>query len=124
MGYAVAHGAQFMLRNLKADKEYKLSEIAHKLQQLVRKSSEISEKYAKELTQYLNDSDDDLIYVGELEEVFRDYETEMERINAAEKELETQKIKIETELKEINASMESYEKLESDGIKNIKYAGS
>ena len=124
MGYAVAHSTRTMLRNLQNDKEYRLTEIAHKMQQLVRKSSEISQKYAQHLTQYLNDSDDDLIYVGELEEVFLDYQPEMERINSVEKELEAQKIQIQTELTAIKASLESFDKLEQDGIKDTKIAGS
>lgn len=117
MGYAVAHTTVSMLRNMRADKQFSLTEISHQLQKMAQRSSELSQKYATHMTQYLNDSDEDLIYVGELEDIYLEYKPELDRIQYEEKQLNAKKIQAETELKEIESSLESYQKLEEQGIK-------
>jgi len=106
MAYA---GIQTMLlayKMRKSDKEFEATQIAQQLYTATKDSSSLSEWRDQELSKL---SEDDPNYDAQVDEVENQYNTDLKDIAAWEDDLEQQKSNCETEIKQLDGYISSWE---------------
>lgn len=106
MAYA---GIQTMLlayKMRKSDKEFEATQIAQKLYNYTKDSSALSEWRDQELSKL---SEDDPNYDAQVDKVENQYNTDLKDIAAWEDELEQEKSNCETEIKQLDGYISSWE---------------
>lgn len=106
MAYA---GIQTMLlayKMRKSDKEFEATQIAQKLYNATKDSSALSEWRNQELSKL---SEDDPDYDSQVDEIENQYNTDLKDIASWEDDLEQQKSDAETEIKELDGYISSWE---------------
>ena len=111
----------------KANLEHRLMMIAHTLQNLTLQSSDEQQRMYNEYTNYAmamtgkDDEADVAVDVMNWDKFCIERQNMMAQFNAKEKQLETEKIQIETQLQSLNTMQDGVDKMISDGAKDFAY---
>jgi len=127
MSFAMPCVTSFMIIMQKANLEHRLMMITHTLQNLTLHSSEEQQRMYNEYTNHAmamtgqDDESDVAIDVMNWDKFCMARQTMMAQFNAKEKQLETEKIQIETQLQSLNTMQDGVDKMISDGAKDFAY---
>lgn len=127
MSFAMPCVTSFMIIMQKANLEHRLMMITHTLQNLTLQSSEEQQRMYNEYTNYAmamtgeDDESDVAVDVMNWDKFCMARQTMMAQFNAKEKQLETEKIQIETQLQSLNTMQDGVDKMISDGAKDFAY---
>ena len=127
MSFAMPCVTSFMIIMQKANLEHRLMMITHTLQNLTLHASEEQQRMYNEYTNHAmamtgqDDESDVAIDVMNWDKFCMARQTMMAQFNAKEKQLETEKIQIETQLQSLNTMQDGVDKMISDGAKDFAY---
>ena len=127
MSFATSSLQKQMLTEFIANIQFGLMAIVHKQQKLSMEAAQIAEDQARQMTLYWNNLDSEYTITEALSlefgEQFMELDQAAAQIHALEKQLDTQKIQLESKLKQAEAMNESNDKLLQQATKEIAIKG-
>lgn len=114
------------IEQILTDIEYRMMAISMQEQRYSLRSTEISNKYSTAMNKALTQDEDNLTYLklNDEEGVWLSFEAEMATIHAQEKQLEQERLQLETQHQAYTKILESTEKIQDTNIKSdFKHGG-
>ena len=127
MSFATSSLTKQMLTEYIANLQFGLLALAHKQQKLSMESAQIAEEEARKMTLYWNNLDSEVAIKEALDLEFGEQFIELDKaaaqIHALEKQIEAEKLNLESRLKQAEAMNESNDKLLQQATKEIAIKG-